>query len=246
MHVRFGDACPSTQPEDDFTMPEKARLYDYFISAEEDVEMSAGHEPLWQTMIDHMLEDSLADKTVLDFGCNIGGLLRLLYDRKPYKLGVGVDVAEQTIKMARARKGSYPITFEATGTLENYANQIDVALNHEVLYLLPNLFNHATDMYRALKPGGVYYVSTGANADHPLWSRWRDLFQRETQQNAYDYTLNDYANAFAWAGFELSAQKFRYSGFVKLRNDRRLFPTVMDALNYYNDYKVLWRLTKPA
>ena len=55
--------------------------------------MGAAHTPIWRHMIDVSVSDDLRDATVLDYGCNQGGFLRMLYDRHPFRAGVGLDIA---------------------------------------------------------------------------------------------------------------------------------------------------------
>ena len=57
--------------------------------------MGAAHAPIWRRMIDVALPDDLHDSTVLDYGCNQGGFLRMLYDRHPFRSGIGLDIARE-------------------------------------------------------------------------------------------------------------------------------------------------------
>jgi len=43
--------------------------------------MGAVHAPIWRRMIDVSVPHDLHDSTILDYGCNQGGFLRMLYDR---------------------------------------------------------------------------------------------------------------------------------------------------------------------
>ena len=47
--------------------------------------MGAAHAPIWRRMIDVSVPHDLSASTVLDYGCNQGGFLRLLYDRHPFR-----------------------------------------------------------------------------------------------------------------------------------------------------------------
>ena len=42
--------------------------------------MGAAHAPIWRRMINVSVPHDLHDSTVLDYGCNQGGFLRMLYD----------------------------------------------------------------------------------------------------------------------------------------------------------------------
>ena len=62
--------------------------------------MGAAHTPIWRHMIDVSVSDDLRDATVLDYGCNQGGFLRMLYDRHPFRAGVGIDIARESVARA--------------------------------------------------------------------------------------------------------------------------------------------------
>jgi predicted rRNA methylase YqxC with S4 and FtsJ domains len=47
-----------------------------------------------------ILETDLSDRAILDFGCNQGGFLRFLYSQRPFKRGVGVDLARALLAAA--------------------------------------------------------------------------------------------------------------------------------------------------
>ena len=55
--------------------------------------MEEGHRPLWRHFIEAVPETDLSTRDVLDFGCNRGGFLRLLYALRPFRRGLGVDIA---------------------------------------------------------------------------------------------------------------------------------------------------------
>src|SRR5271170_8066127 len=47
--------------------------------------MEEGHRPLWCHFIQAVPETDLSTREVLDFGCNRGGFLRLLYALRPFR-----------------------------------------------------------------------------------------------------------------------------------------------------------------
>ena len=79
--------------------------------------MEEGHRPLWRHFITISPEADLSTRCVLNFGCNRGGFMRLLYALKPYRQGFGVDLAEDSIAAARSLVGTAPIKFEIASDL---------------------------------------------------------------------------------------------------------------------------------
>src|ERR1700722_11886023 len=123
--------------------------------------MGAAHAPIWRRMIDVSVPHDLHDSTVLDYGCNQGGFLRMLYDRNPFRGAVGIDIARESVARADLLKGHRPIEYKVGDKAAALSRTFDFAFSHEVLYLLPDLAQHANDMKTALRPGGAYVAPLG-------------------------------------------------------------------------------------
>ncbi len=210
---------------------------------EEDA-MNDDHHYLWEHMIQTCANRSYAGKTVLDYGCNQGGFLELLYAHNPYQKGVGVDIATQSLAIASQKLGGKPVEFNTPESLDALRSVFDVAFSHEVLYLLPDLAAHAAQMHKALKQNGVYYAAIGCHTDQPQWDEWVSLISSYSNVSVQSYSLDDYANAFMEAGFEVSVQPFKLSGFFPLKQNNPYFPRVTDTLRYYESDKVIFRFKK--
>jgi SAM-dependent methyltransferase len=210
-----------------------------------EVAMADGHRPYWKHFIGLVPETDLADKDVLDFGCNRGGFLQLLHATRPFRSGLGVDIATESIAAAEAAKGDMPVEHRVATNLAPWAGRFDIAFSYEVIYLLPDIADHAAQIFRSLRPGGVYYAVTGCHTDSPLWPRWRTLIAGITNAPVQDRSPDDYAAAFLAAGFSVSLKKFGFDGFVPAPKDPRYYPRLIDALTYGADDKLLFRLVKP-
>jgi SAM-dependent methyltransferase len=206
--------------------------------------MEEGHRPLWRHFIQSVPETDLSTRDVLDFGCNRGGFLRLLYALRPFRRGVGVDIARDSVAAARELVGLAPIDYEMASDLSAWPERFDIAFSYEVVYLLPDLAGHAVGMYAALRRGGAYYAVTGCHTDSPLWPSWRTLIGDTTNAPVQDRSPDDYAAAFRAAGFQVSVRRFGYDGFVPAPVDRSYYPTLADAIDYQAKHKLLFRLVK--
>ena len=206
-------------------------------------EMNDDHAMLWRRMIELMPERDLTGRTVLDFGCNQGGFLRLLHGLRPFRRAVGVDIAAASVDLAETRKGLVPADYRVETDLAAYPQTFDIAFSHEVLYLLEDIAGHAREIHAALKPGGVYYAAIGCHADTSDWPRWRDLLQRYSSLPVHGRTLDEYANGFRSAGFEVFARRFAVEEFVRLSTGDA-FASVAEQLDYYTSVKTLFRLVK--
>lgn len=211
---------------------------------EDDASMEDDHYLLWMKIIKIIENENLQGKKILDFGCNQGKFLRLLHRHKPFKEAYGVDVAHKSIEIANQRKGSLPIKYEVCTNIEHHKNEIDIAFSHEVLYLVKDLKKHAEEIYNALKSGGRYYAALGCHTDNPLWPNFRNIIKKYSHIQVQDYSLNYIADIFREAGFCVFAQRFLLDEFILIKKDNPYFPSVMDALDYYREYKILFRFEK--
>lgn len=237
-----------TKNEKKHTNPEILNTGSYFSwykGAEEDDEtMQNDHIPLFLVMIDRMVEKDLSQKTVFDFGCNQGLFLRMLYRIRSFEKGYGVDLLEESIRIANNKKSHLPIEYYVTDDLSKLKDNIDIAFSHEVVYLLPDLDKHSQDIHRLLKDGGSYYAVLGRHTDNPLWESWKTQIENKIQHKVQNYSLDDVYDAFERNGFEAYAQKFMLNDFVKIKKNKHYFNKVSDGLDFYWDYKTLFRFVK--
>lgn len=206
--------------------------------------MGAAHAPIWRRMIDVSVPHNLSDSTVLDYGCNQGGFLRLLYDRRPYKEAVGIDIARESVARAELLKGQRPVVYKVADSAASLGRVFDFAFSHEVIYLLPDIAVHANDMKRALRPGGTYVAAMGCHTDSRLWQRWRTLIAESSSIPIYDHALEDVARAFAGAGFGVSVQPLALDAFMPVTLGSAYFPKITDQMRYYSEDKVLFRFVR--
>ncbi len=206
--------------------------------------MGSHHGPMWRHFIDKIPEHDLSTKTVLDFGCNQGGFLRTLYAARPFKFGLGVDIAVESVRRANELKGDMPLDYRIADQLSDWSGRFDIAFSYEVLYLLPDLAAHARQIREVLREGGTYYAVIGCHADNPLWPRWRGLIAETTNLPVQDYSPDDCASAFISSGFEVAARKFGYDGFVPVDEQSQYYATVVERLTYADEVKVLFRMVK--
>ncbi|MBN3984386.1 class I SAM-dependent methyltransferase [Serratia marcescens] len=206
--------------------------------------MADGHAPIWRHLIDLVPENELSGVKVLDFGCNQGGFLRLLYQLRPFQQGLGVDIARRSVDEANRLKGHLPVVYQTDTRLNGWDDHFDIAFSHEVIYLIDDIAQHAADILRVLKPGGVYYAVTGCHTGNPLWPQWRERVAADTHTVVQDRSLADYARIFSAAGFPVSARRLGFSGFVPYEPDGWM-PDIAAAIDYYWHTKTVFRLVKP-
>lgn len=206
--------------------------------------MGAAHAPIWRRMIDVATPADLGRSTVLDYGCNQGGFLRLLYDRLTFKSAVGIDIARESVARAELLKGQRPITYKVSDSATALGQSFDLAFSHEVLYLLADLAQHARDIKAALRPGGAYIAAMGCHTDSALWPRWRALIAETSSIPLHDHSLEDVARAFAQEGFAVAVQPLALDAFMPVTLGSPYFPRIVDQLHYYSTDKILFRFVR--
>lgn len=240
--ARCGSLCDSNKEEIMTDSPLTIPTWYRDLLAEQ--AMGDGHAPIWQHLLSLVPENELSGVRVLDFGCNQGGFLRQLHQIRPFREGVGVDIAFQSVEEANRLKGNLPIDYQTNTRLKGWDGHFDIAFSHEVIYLIENIAQHADDMLRVLKPGGVYYAVTGCHTDNPLWPQWRERVAEHTHTVVHERSLADYARIFSTAGFLVAARRLGFSGFVPYEPDGWM-PNITAAIDYYCNTKTVFRLVKP-
>jgi SAM-dependent methyltransferase len=216
----------------------------WFREEDEEEGMFEDHAYLWKHLINVVGKLDYSQKTVCDYGCNRGGFLKTLFQSMRFKRGIGVDIAELSLAVARRRHSDLPVDFIFPHQMDRYANGVDVAFSHEVLYLISNLDEHAEAISRILKSRGVYFAAIGCHTGNPLWPSWRELIKRSTRLPVFDYCLDDYARAFWKSGFRVEMRPYEINDFVLIKPNNPYFPSVGDSLNYHASVKTIIRATR--
>jgi SAM-dependent methyltransferase len=188
--------------------------------AEEEA-MGAAHAPIWRRMINVSVPHDLHDAAILDYGCNQGGFLRMLYDRHPYKAAVGIDIARESVARAELLKGHRPIDYKVADKAATLGRTFDYAFSHEVIYLLRDV-------------------------DSAVWPRWRKVIAETSSIPIYDHSLEEVSKAFSQAGFTVAVRPLDLDAFMPVTVGSAYFPRVVDQLRYYSQDKVLFRFVRQA
>jgi SAM-dependent methyltransferase len=214
----------------------------YWRGEADDEAMQEGHGFIWRAMLE-TIDVDLTGKRVLDAGCNRGGFLRLLADRWGIAEGSGYDPAAGAVEDARRLVGDRPLRFDAADTVPAEWHGFDVAFSHEVLYLLRDLSAHASAIYAALAPGGVYYAVMGVHRGSSLMTEWHSASVEELRLPQL-YDIDDVVDTFSRVGFDASLARLAMR-FVPAADHGHHHPSqLLDWLDYYYDQKLLLRFSR--
>ncbi|BBB89552.1 MAG TPA: class I SAM-dependent methyltransferase [Methylomusa anaerophila] len=224
-------------------MVQADKLYDVWWQnhAEGEQQMEDRHLSGWQEVIGLIQEQDLSQMAVLDFGCNQGGFLRHLYKAKPFKEGVGIDLAQESIAVANARKGDLPLTYLATTTPEQLANRFDLVISQAVIYLIKDLKTHAWKVKQVLKPGGVYYATYTDMNGNPSLTHFTEWINRNSLVESNAHTLDFIVETFAAEGFKAGIQRRRHSGFVDLSRRESGYLSIADRMQATYEQSYIFR-----
>jgi 2-polyprenyl-3-methyl-5-hydroxy-6-metoxy-1,4-benzoquinol methylase len=224
-------------------MIQEDKLYDVWWQNRDEGEqqMEERHKRGWQEVINLIQEQDLSNKAILDFGCNQGGFLRHLYQDKPFKEGMGIDLAQQSIDVAISRKGDLPLTYVATTTPEQFANRFDVAISQAVIYLIKDLRNHAWKVKQMLKPGGVYYATYTDLNDNPSLQHFTEWINQNSLVESNAHTLDFIAETFAAEGFQVEIQRRNPRGFIDISRTEDGFLRIADRLKASYEQAYIFR-----
>ncbi|HEX4540562.1 MAG TPA: methyltransferase domain-containing protein [Acidimicrobiales bacterium] len=214
----------------------------YWRGGAEDEAMQEEHGFIWRAMLE-TIDVDLAGKRVLDAGCNRGGFLRLLADWCGIAEGAGYDPAASAVADARGLVGHRPLQFEASDTVPAGWDCFDVAFSHEVLYLVHDLSAHATDLFGALAPGGVYFAVMGVHSRSPLMLEWHSANAEELRLPKL-YDIDEVVAAFRGAGFDVSAARLAMRFVPAGGHGHHGRGQLVDWLDYYYDHKLLLRFSR--
>jgi len=224
-------------------MLQKDKLYDVWWQnrAEGEQQMEERHKRGWREVIHLIQEQDLSDMVVLDFGCNQGGFLRYLYQAKPFKEGMGIDLAQESITVANARKGGLPLTYVATATPEQFTNRFDMAISQAVIYLIKDLKTHAWKVKQMLKPGGVYYATYTDLNHNPSLQHFTQWINQNSLVESNDHTLEAIAETFASEGFQVEIERRKPQGFINISRKEDGFLCIDDRMKAAYEQAYIFR-----
>ncbi len=121
-------------------------------------------------------------KVILDAGCGSGYKSLILAEANPGAKIVGVDLSEESVKLARKRfqrHGFENAEFHAISIeeLQSLGEQFDYINCDEVLYLLPDMVAGLLAMKSVLKPDGIIRVNLHSSLGRTLFFRAQEVFK---------------------------------------------------------------------
>ena len=126
------------------------------------------------------------DAMVLDCGCGGGANIKTLLKLCPNGKVKGIDYSAVSVEKARkvnARAiaaGRCTVQQASVAELPFEAEQFDVVTAFETVYFWPELAQNFREVYRVLKPGGVFFICNEANGETTKDDKWTQIIDGMT------------------------------------------------------------------
>ena len=123
---------------------------------------------------------------MLDCGCGGGANIRTLLKLCPKGKVQGIDYSAVSVEKARkvnARAiaaGRCTVQQASVAELPFEAEQFDVVTAFETVYFWPELAQNFREVYRVLKPGGIFFICNEANDETTKDDKWTQIINGMT------------------------------------------------------------------
>ena len=180
----------------------KGALHTGYFAGDEDQDYQAAQ----QRTSDILAADAGIDESsyVLDVGCGCGNFLIHLAERFGCR-GEGLDLSEERIRFAQKLAGDNPrIQFRhASATQMPYEpDRFTHVVSQDALCLVPDKERSHSEVFRVLRPGGVFAFSDFLQPKDEVSERARKHVYDRVRWNG-GYSLVGYQAALEMAGFEI-------------------------------------------
>lgn len=223
----------------------------FFGSATQDERLEELNLEFWRSLLRHVsAECSAAEvRTILDVGCHRGGMLELFAQQLHPERIVGIEPIAAARRHALMRLRTRAPDVQILDTTDWHrvsAASVDIALSHEMLYLIadiPMLMNH---LAHVLRPGGRAFVVFGCHTENPLWARWKQEIAKFGHET-FDHSPLDVLRCAAAAGMHTSVRPLRRDGWVihDPMTATDTYATVSEMFDHHYRHKLCFRLVRP-
>ena len=192
-------------------MNEPLRLeFNEWARAGKGASMERGHRPVGEQAIGRMQIPPGA--TVLDVGCGSGWAARLIAQHARDGRVVGIDVADEMVRVAREESVNHPNAEFQLASAEQLPfgdAEFTHAFSMESLYYYTDVDRALREIRRVLKPGGLFVAVVDLYEENTPSHQWIEMLKVPVQL----LSASEYGS------------RFEHAGFVNFRHERLLDPT---------------------
>ena len=150
--------------------------------------MNLTHTPMAQWNLSFI--DFQPDWTILDVGCGGGKNIARMLKRCPEGKVYGIDYSEESVAMSRKKNGKLlgSRCFIEQGNvmeLPYEKEKFDLVTAFETVYFWPDLNKSFSEVYRVLKPGGMFMFSYALDTSKTMryWAEQIDAMKNPAPRN---------------------------------------------------------------
>jgi len=180
-------------------MDERLRLeFNEWARAGRGEGMEKGHRPVGEQAIELMAIP--ADARVLDVGCGSGWASRLMARNASIGRVVGIDIADEMVRLARESSTSFPkVEFQIASAekLPFSDGEFTHAFSMESLYYYADVLGALKEIRRVLAPGGLFVSVVDLYLENRPSHQWIDQLKVPVQL----LSTAQYRSLFGQAGF---------------------------------------------
>ena len=180
-------------------MDERLRLeFNDWARAGRGTGMEKGHRPVGEQAIEMMTIPT--DARVLDVGCGSGWATRLMAEKASSGRVVGIDIADEMIKLARETSVSFPnVEFQVASAekLPYRDAEFSHAFSMESLYYYADMLAALREIKRVLNHGGRFVTVVDLYEENAPSGQWIEQLKVPVQF----LSIAEYRSLFERAGF---------------------------------------------
>jgi len=198
----------------------------------------------------------LENKRVLDIGCGMGGIDILLARDYGAAEVVGIDVERPVLEKAKkyAREENLTERLEFIhvdpGPLRFADASFDIVFSKDALLHIPDKQMLFSEIYRVLKPGGLFVAGDWLRGEYKTPSKHMDRFYELTHNEFDMVTLGEYEMKLHDAGFSDVVLRDRNEWYlVQARTELKLIQSLKDEIvaavgldSYNNAWESFWKV----
>ena len=141
--------------------------------------MNKGHAKCADWGMGHI--GNLAPAAILDCGCGGGRNIKVLLERFPDAVAWGLDYSEISVEKTREvnrtaiEAGRCSVVQGDVSALPFDENSFNLVTAFETIYFWPDLEMCFKQVFRVLKPGGIFLIMNESDGTDPMGKKWEKL-----------------------------------------------------------------------
>ena len=141
--------------------------------------MNVGHSAVARWGLQFL--NAAPDAKVLDCGCGGGANMKRLLKKCPQGIVKGIDYSpvsvekSKKVNKAAVAEGRCDVLCASVAELPFEPEQFDAVTAFETVYFWPELPQCFREVYRVLKPGGIFLICNESNGDMDKDEKWTEI-----------------------------------------------------------------------